>query len=150
MKKLLIVPVLLMASMSASATSLIVGGLSYHFDRDSEMNEVNPAIGIEHKGFSAIYVDKNSVEQKSVQITYGDDFYHESWWTVGYRIGVASGYKRGQVYADGKKCLDSLDMGGGIIPLAALELTIDTPIPNLSLVSDVNPFVVMMGFKYTL
>lgn len=150
MKKLLIVSALAMASMSANATSLIVGGLSYHYDRGAEMNEVNPAIGIEHKGFSAIYVHNNSVEQKSVQITYGDEFWQGSWWSVGYRIGVASGYKDGQVYADGKKTLDSLDMGGGIMPLAALEFTVKTPIPNLSLVSDVTPYVVMTGFKYTL
>lgn len=150
MKKFLFFTTVLAMSASANATSLIFGGLSYHFDRSDMMHEVNPSVGIEHKGFSAIYVAENSVEQKSVQLTYSGIFKQLEWGSVGYRVGVASGYKRGQIYADGKKRLESWDMGGGIAPLAALELSVKTPIPNLDLVTDITPFVVMAGFKYNL
>ena len=150
MKKLLIISASLAFSMSADATSMIVGGLSYHYDRSSMTNEVNPAIGVEYNGFSVIYADKNSIEQKSVQLSYGDTFYNYWWGSIGYRVGVASGYKKGQLYANGEKYFNGFEIAGGIAPLAALEFTINTGIPNLQLVTDVTPSVIMAAFKYNL
>ncbi|QEG09105.1 antimicrobial peptide resistance and lipid A acylation protein PagP [Aeromonas phage 4_4572] len=137
-------------SVAASEASIIFGGVSYHFNRQYEYHETNPSIGIEYKGFSAIYVAQNSVEKKSIQLTYTHNFIEESWYSVGVRAGFASGYKQGDWYADGKKYVRSMDLGNGIVPYAALEVGLVTPIPNLNFMVDVNPQVVIFGFKYNL
>lgn len=134
----------------SEASSLIVGGLSYHYDRSHYKNEVNPAIGFEHKGFSVIYISKNSIEQPSIQLSYGEPFYEKGWGSVGYRYGIATGYKSGQVFNSGKSSYDGFEIGGGVLPFAALELTINTPVRGLSVVMDSTLFVTMFGFKYTL
>lgn len=127
---------------------IVGGGVSKHY-KDDDQNEVHPSIGIEYDGFSVIYVEKNSIDQKSVQVAYSDNWYESNYVDFGYRVGLASGYKKGTLYDDGNRYYNGFEFGStGLIPIIAAEVTIHTPVPNFHVVMDVSTNVTMFGFKY--
>jgi len=126
---------------------LLSGAFSKHYDYSGQ-NEKHPSVGIQYNQFSAIYVEKNSIENPSVQVAYGDNFYTSKWIDFGYRLGLATGYQTGTVFNEGKRTYYGFDMGHGIIPIIAAEITIHTPIPNFSIAIDALPNAVAFGSKY--
>lgn len=76
---------LLLISFNVNADSLIVGGLSYHFDRDYGYNESHICLGYARDNFTLMACDRNSYGNTSVYATY-KPFKHVI-------IGLASGYK---------------------------------------------------------
>ncbi|QAY01407.1 hypothetical protein ZPAH1_orf00393 [Aeromonas phage ZPAH1] len=143
---------LLLASLSsfgvyAKEINLILGGVSKHY-KDSGQNEIHPSVGIQVDNISVIYVDKNSIDSKSVQISYSDNFCESEYFDIGYRFGIASGYKKGTIYNDGKRYYNGVDIGGGLLPLVAIETTFHTPIDKFDVIVDVLPNVVVFGLKY--
>lgn len=99
MKKLIMLG-LMALSMSADATSLLVGGFSYHltnreyhwYEESGTVNEINPMVGFEVEGYS-FSVMKNSYYKPSFMLA--KDFLYEvnDSWAVGVRVGLATGYK---------------------------------------------------------
>jgi len=127
----------------------LTGGFSKHY-KQSGQNEVHPSVGIQYNNFSVIYVDKNSIENHSVQVAYSDNFYESKWIDFGYRVGLATGYQKGTVFDDGRRTYSGLDVWHGVIPIIAAETTIRTPVPNFSLVIDALPNAAIIGAKYRL
>lgn len=150
MKKLLLaLAVLTPCVASAADVSVIVGGFSKHY-KDQGYNETHPAIGLEYNGFSAVYVQSNSIEKPSVQLAYGRSVYETKHFDVGWRVGVATGYTKGTKYANGEWVYEGVDFIDHVMPIVAAELTYHTPVKGLDIVADVTPVVTMLGFKYKL
>ena len=87
----------LLAPAAQCADFMTFGGVSYHFDRDLDLNEVNPGIGFERdveKNWSwSAGVFKNSLRRAAF---YGLANY-AAWkptdsWRVGVSVGASSGY----------------------------------------------------------
>lgn len=150
MKKIALALALVFASSNAIADSanLIIGGFSKHYKND-EMNEKHPAIGVEIDNFSIVYTSKNSINKPSAQLAYSDTFYNYGIFDVGYRVGLMTGYRYGTKYAN-NRWYDGVDLGAGIAPLAAIDISVDTPIPSVKFVTSVTPSVTLFGLKIEL
>lgn len=152
MKKSLIAVGIVFSSFGVNAADVAIlgGGVSYHF-KSAGQNQVHPSIGIQVDNFSVIYTSKNSIELPSFQVTYSDAFYESDTVDFGYRIGVATGYRKGHEYNDGKHHYNGVEIGStGLLPLATITTTFHTSIPKLDLVADTALNVIMFGFKYNL
>ena len=108
MKKLLLAS-LLAVSCSASAHTIYVGSLTYHFDRDSEYNETNETLIYKHDSGWATGYFKNSY--------YEDTFFVGKQFTIerdGIEIGIMPtlihGYEQSQIIGlcSGKDCVSAL------------------------------------------
>ncbi|UNI71211.1 hypothetical protein P5_0034 [Aeromonas phage P5] len=91
---------LVVAPFTGNAASLIVGGASYHIGTSTyeyqgqthQLNQINPAIGIEADGWSLVAV-QNSYEKVSVLATKDWQWSVADDWTAGVKVGTATGYK---------------------------------------------------------
>lgn len=152
MNKGIIAVVVLFSSfgISAADVSILGGGLSYHFKSEGQ-NPLHPSIGIQIDNFSVLYTSKNSIELPSFQVTYGDNFFESGVVDFGYRVGVATGYRKGHEYDNGNYHYEGMEIGStGLLPLMTITTTIHTSIPKLDLVADTAPNAIMFGFKYNL
>lgn len=91
---------LVVAPFTTNAAALIVGGASYHIGTSTyeyqgqvhDLNQVNPAIGIEADGWSAVVVN-NSYDKVSVMATKDWKWSIADNWDAGVKVGTATGYK---------------------------------------------------------
>ena len=145
--------IVLSALISFGATAddfyFITGAFSKHYSYAGQ-NETHPSVGIQYNNFSAIYIEKNSIENQSIQIAYGDNFVKSKWIDLGYRIGIATGYQDGTVFDNGRRTYFGRDLGYGVIPIVAAEITMHTPIPDFSIAVDFLPNAVAFGTKIKL
>ena len=148
MKKIIFIFLFFTFQTVATDLSLVFGGYSKHYT-DKNQNEFHPSIGLEAYDFSVVYVSKNSIYQESYQVSYSNVFYETENVDFGYRFGIATGYKKGTVFQK-NRVYSGLDMGGGTIPIVALELVFDTPLESLDFVVDISPTVAMFGMKMDL
>ncbi|QDH47180.1 antimicrobial peptide resistance and lipid A acylation protein PagP [Aeromonas phage LAh10] len=152
MKKIVIASAFVFGSFAVQAADVAVlgGGMSYHFKHEGQ-NQVHPSTGVQIDNFSVLYTTKNSIELPSLQVAYGDNFFESKVVDFGYRVGLATGYRKGHKYSNGEYYYDGHEIGNtGLLPLVTITTTIHTPIPKLDLVADTAPNVVMFGFKYNL
>lgn len=149
MKYMILATALISTAIFANDVYLIGGGFSKHF-KSGNQNETHPSIGIQVDNMSVIYVRSNSIESKSIQFSYSDNLYESEYVDLGYRLGLASGYKKGTHFGENNVYSGtSFELGNsGIIPIVAAEFSFHTPIPNFDIVIDVIPTVAMFGFKY--
>lgn len=145
--KSVVLSVLFASHVNAADLYLIAGGFSKHFDPAGQ-NEIHPSIGIQYDNFSVIYVQNNSIEKQSIQVSWSNDFYQSDWVNIGYRLGLATGYETGTKFDNNKRTYHGVDWGHGIAPIAAIELTIPTPIPKLSIMVDGMWNAAVFGVKY--
>ena len=118
MKLLLI---LLLLPLSVSADKLIIGGFSHHvdgvFDTRYEFNDSHPAIGYEwNKWEAGAYY--NSVRKTSFFISRIDRLYHYEYFSLGYRVGLASGYERITWENEEGETIPTTFIKGGVMPQA--------------------------------
>lgn len=76
--------ILLLISFQSPADSVIIGGLSYHFDRNAGYNEKHACFGYSRANISIMGCDNNSYKNKSIYLLYKP---HKH-----VMLGVASGY----------------------------------------------------------
>jgi hypothetical protein len=98
---------LLCGSFSASAAEFVtLGGFAYHFERDLDLNEVNPGIGYEadydkypEKDLSwSVGVFKNSLRRAAFYGTIDWALWHPAeGWRAGATAGLSTGYHHSAV-----------------------------------------------------
>lgn len=108
MKNLIAVFALMMLALPASASSLILGGFSKHIGLDSyykedgtkhKLNEVNPAIGLEHNGWTVLVME-NSYHKAGVMLAHNFDVQINDVLSVGVKLGAVTGYGNTPVNMD--------------------------------------------------
>jgi hypothetical protein len=95
--KIIIITLLLSVAQYATADKLILGGVSHHFvevlDNNCGYNEEHPALGLERNEWE-FGAYKNSIENTSLFVAkVGRPWKLTSSISMGYRVGIASGYK---------------------------------------------------------
>ena len=134
-------------------TKIIVGMASRHFNSDDHkyLNETNPSIGLEMWDIQAVYINKNSWNNKSLYLTYAPDYKINDYLSASIQTGIATGYtcdssiklSKGTYRSD--YCTSS-----GIVPLTALTLDIKPTGKDFALSFSVTPEVAMFSFSYEL
>jgi len=77
----------------AQADKVILGGFSYHYKPDFEMNEAHPAIGFEKDGLE-LSIFKNSHSNTAFSLAKIERPWQWKSLQFGYRYGLASGYDK--------------------------------------------------------
>lgn len=122
----LLLTLLLLLPLSVNADKLIVGGFSHHFDgvfdTRYEFNESHPAIGYERNNWE-IGAYYNSVRTTSFFISRIDRLYHYEYFSLGYRVGLASGYERITWENEDGETIPTTFIKGGVMPQAQLLIS---------------------------
>ena len=131
--------------------SIIVGGMSYHFDKNNHkyLNETNPSIGVELWDISVVYVHENSWNDESFYITYSPELWTSDILTLSGHFGAATGYHKGQyvVREDGGRHTNVMPTFLGLTPLVGLTGKLHIT-DNSSIDLSVTPVVAMLSTSF--
>lgn len=137
---------------SKADAKIIIGIGSRHFDKVDHMilNEINPAIGLEAWDIQAVYVSKNSWNEKSLYLTWSPDYKINEYITLSANIGIATGYKcDNSVQHDGDKYVIGYCSDSGIIPMYAATIDYIPFANNFAISASANHSVVMFSVNYS-
>lgn len=82
---------ILFVSTPTHASDIIVGGWSYHKDRDKQYNEQHDTFGYSQDGWNVVWY--NNSKNRNTVIVAKDYLYPVTdWWSVGVMAGLATGY----------------------------------------------------------
>ena len=154
--KALLTTLLLIAAFNVNAdTSLILGMKSYHFSGElrERLNQNNPSIGVKYNNVQAVFVSKNSWNEKSLYLTYNQEFKINNYISLTGDLGIATGYKcsnsvRVNVKDGYRTYHNTTCSNSGILPLYAVGFDFSPLANNFALSVSVNHSVAMFSTKY--
>lgn len=145
----LLITILLLIAFNVTAGEAVMGFKSYHYDRAAEFNETNPTVGYDFdNGIGLLYIHKNSIERKSVVVTYRYQVFDSKYLAADIRGGVASGYPDKAQY-NGDFTYHQRLGTGNFIAIASLDFNVKVS-ENVATLISVTPSYVGVGFKFKL
>ena len=145
----ILLAILMLISFNAMAGEAVFGFKSYHYDREAEFNETNPTVGYDFdNGLGVLYMHRNSIERKSVLVSYRKQVFDSKYFSTDIRAGIASGYPDGAKY-NGDYTYHQHLGHGNFRAVASLDFNAKLS-ENVSGLISITPAYVGLGFKVKL